>query len=223
MTVLPRQRLSTNKKLDFSPPDTSERFKTSEDLFDVEDDTIDFSTLDDGDEMPSAAATTTTNISNSNQPLIIHESTPGGGSANNNNNNSHFPTKNTNMFNQKKSQEKDYQEMLIVRQSLDFDERSFRDSYIRTESEIILKMRKDIDALYDWLDKLVAELTKSLNNFQETKKGSIEDKLRKIREHSVRADAINRSIQNFLTSIHHAYQHTFAAFLDNVREKDSSS
>ena len=105
--------------------------------------------------------------------------------------------------------------MLIVRQALDFDERDFRDNYIRTESEIILKMRKDIDALYDWLDRLVADLTRSLNTFQETKKTSIEEKLRIIREHSVRADSINRSIQNFLTSIQHAYQHTFAAFLDN--------
>jgi hypothetical protein len=39
--------------------------------------------------------------------------------------------------------------------------------------------------------------------------------LRAIRENSVRADSINRSIQNFLSSIQHAYQHTFAAFLDN--------
>ena len=46
--------------------------------------------------------------------------------------------------------------MLIVRQTIDFDERAFRDSYIRTESEIILKIRKDIDALfYDWLDRLL--------------------------------------------------------------------
>ena len=102
-------------------------------------------------------------------------------------------------------------------QALDFDERAFRDSYIRTESEIILKMRKDIDALYDWLDRLVADLTKSLNTFQETKKTSIEEKLRSIRENSVRADAINRSIQNFLTSIQHAYQHTFAPFLDHEK------
>ena len=137
-----------------------------------------------------------------------------------------FPSK----YHQKKSQEQDYQEMLIVRQSLDFDERQFRDSYIKTESEIILKMRskkkkilllllifaiEDVDSLYDWLDKMVAELTKTLNQCQEAKRGSTEDKLKTIREHSVRADAINRSIQNFLSSIQHAYQHTFAAFLDS--------
>lgn len=68
--------------------------------------------------------------------------------------------------------------------------------------------------MYDWLDRMVADLTKQLNQFQEVKKGSIEDKLKTIRDHSVRADAINRSIQNFLSSIQHAYQHTFAAFLD---------
>lgn len=45
------------------------------------------------------------------------------------------------MYHQKKTQEQDYQEMLIVRHALDFDERQFRDHYIRTESEIILKMR----------------------------------------------------------------------------------
>jgi hypothetical protein len=46
---------------------------------------------------------------------------------------------------QKKTQEQDYQEMLIVRQSLDFDERQFRDSYIKSESEIILKMRSILE------------------------------------------------------------------------------
>lgn len=61
---------------------------------------------------------------------------------------------------------------------------------------------------------MVAELTKTLNQCQEAKRSSVEDKLKTIREHSVRADAINRSIQNFLSSIQHAYQHTFAAFLD---------
>jgi uncharacterized phage-associated protein len=67
---------------------------------------------------------------------------------------------------------------------------------------------------------MVAELTRTLNQCQEAKRSSVEDKLKTIRDHSVRADAINRSIQNFLSSIQHAYQHTFAAFLDsNTQQK----
>ncbi len=62
---------------------------------------------------------------------------------------------------------------------------------------------------------MVAELTKTLNQCQEAKRASVEDKLKAIREHSVRADAINRSIQNFMSKIQHVYQHTFAAFLDS--------
>lgn len=48
-----------------------------------------------------------------------------------------------NKYHQKKTKEQDYQEMLIVRQALDFDERQFRDTYIKSESEIILKMRSN--------------------------------------------------------------------------------
>lgn len=210
MTVLPKQKLSFNKKIDFSseePVETDENSIIHDSHhshgvqeYEMEDEIIDFTSLEESYlqptvQEPSATSATSTMSSNNfpYEPASGHQ----------------------NLFNQKKTQEKDYQEMLIVRQSLDFDERAFRDSYIRTESEIILKMRKDIDALYDWLDRLVADLTKSLNTFQETKKTTIEEKLRAIRENSVRADSINRSIQNFLTSIQHAYQHTFAAFLDN--------
>lgn len=203
MTVLPRQKLSVNKKIDFS--DQSESMTTSNDP-EIEYDACDDEILVEGG-MEYALESIQSTI---HEPSYTTSyTTPNG------NDSSSFPQQT--VFNQKKSQEKDYQEMLIVRQALDFDERAFRDSYIRTESEIILKMRKDIDALYDWLDRLVAELTKSLNTFQETKKTSIEEKLRAIRENSVRADAINRSIQNFLTSIQHAYQHTFAPFLDNEK------
>lgn len=201
MTVLPRQTLSVNKKIDFS--DRSESMTTSNEP-EIEFDAYDDEILVEG-EMEYA-------LEPIHQPTIHEPSYPSYTTPNGNDTTS-FPQQT--VFNQKKSQEKDYQEMLIVRQALDFDERAFRDSYIRTESEIILKMRKDIDALYDWLDRLVADLTKSLNTFQETKKTSIEEKLRAIRENSVRADAINRSIQNFLTSIQHAYQHTFAPFLDH--------
>lgn len=124
----------------------------------------------------------------------------------------------------RKSKEANYQEMLIVRNSLDFDESLFREDYARCESELILKMRKDIDRLYDWLDKLVADLTKMLNVAQEEKKKSVEEKLRIIREDSVRADAINRSIQHFMTSVHQAYHHTFAAFLcDSTKTKNIDS
>lgn len=201
MTVLQKQKLSFNKKIDFSDKNLdsinedgehNNEFDGYDDVL-VADETMDF-TME------------------SNQPTIYEPTYASYPTASGNENPS-FPQQN--VFNQKKSQEKDYQEMLIVRQALDFDERAFRDSYIRTESEIILKMRKDIDALYDWLDRLVADLTKSLNTFQETKKTSIEEKLKAIRENSIRADAINRSIQNFLTSIQHAYQHTFAQFLDH--------
>ena len=203
MTILPRQKLSINKKIDFSAKSdimtTSNEQDNTFDAYDddilVEDETIDYT---EGIVQPT-----------------IHEPSYTSYATSNGNDTSSFPQQT--VFNQKKSQEKDYQEMLIVRQALDFDERAFRDSYIRTESEIILKMRKDIDALYDWLDRLVADLTKSLNTFQETKKTSIEEKLRAIRENSIRADAINRSIQNFLTSIQHAYQHTFAPFLDHEK------
>ena len=203
MTVLPKQKLSVNKKIDFSSQSGSintsneveKEFNEFDDDILVEEETIDFT---EGTIQPTI-----------HEPCYTSYTTPNGNDA------PSFPQQN--VFNQKKSQEKDYQEMLIVRQALDFDERAFRDSYIRTESEIILKMRKDIDALYDWLDRLVADLTKSLNTFQETKKTSIEEKLRAIRENSVRADAINRSIQNFLTSIQHAYQHTFAPFLDHEK------
>lgn len=199
MTVLPKQKLSINKKIDFSAEGNVEiEVRENQEEYEIDDETIDFTTLEESYLQPVVQEPTTipTNFSYEN----------------NTNNNSNF---HQNVFNQKKTQEKDYQEMLIVRQALDFDERAFRDSYIRTESEIILKMRKDIDALYDWLDRLVADLTKSLNTFQEAEKTTIEEKLRAIRENSVRADSINRSIQNFLTSIQHAYQHTFAAFLDN--------
>lgn len=200
MTILQKKKLSINKKIDFS--EDSEDFRNSKGEENVqyemiEDDEIDYTSLEE---------TCTYTIQ---EPINTN------GSAGNNGFPSHSSNNGNNVFNQKKTQEKDYQEMLIVRQALDFDERAFRDSYIRTESEIILKMRKDIDALYDWLDRLVAELTKSLNTFQESKKTTIEDKLKAIRENSIRADAINRSIQNFLTSIQHAYQHTFAPFLDN--------
>jgi hypothetical protein len=204
MTVLPKQKLSINKKIDFSNEGNVEiernEISINHGEYELEDETIDFTTLEESYLQPVVQEPTTTTI----QPNFSYE--------NSTNNNSSF---HQNVFNQKKTQEKDYQEMLIVRQEVDFDERAFRDSYIRTESEIILKMRKDIDALYDWLDRLVADLTKSLNTFQETEKATIEDKLRAIRENSVRADSINRSIQNFLSSIQHAYQHTFAAFLDN--------
>lgn len=208
MTVLPKQKLSINKKIDLTTseePEIDENeetvSKTEMEEYEMEDETIDFTTLDESYLQPTVIVNEpTTNIN------LAYEKHP----SSNNNQNFH-----QSVFNQKKTQEKDYQEMLIVRQSLDFDERAFRDSYIRTESEIILKMRKDIDALYDWLDRLVADLTKSLNTFQESKKTTIEEKLRAIRENSVRADSINRSIQNFLTSIQHAYQHTFAPFLDN--------
>lgn len=208
MTVLPRQKLSIGKKINFIEQFEGEIISTTTDSivddYEIEDGTIDYTALDENNFLqptvhePSSFNTNTTNFQ----------------STDNNSSSNAFP----NVFNQKKTQEKDYQEMLIVRQALDFDERAFRDSYIRTESEIILKMRKDIDALYDWLDRLVADLTKSLNTFQETKKTSIEEKLRAIRENSVRADAINRSIQNFLTSIQHAYQHTFAPFLERETE-----
>lgn len=199
MTVLPKQKLSINKKIDFSAEGNVEiEGFENQGEYEIDDETIDFTTLEESYLQPVVQEPTTIPSNFSYE--------------NNTNNNSNF---HQNVFNQKKSQEKDYQEMLIVRQALDFDERAFRDSYIRTESEIILKMRKDIDALYDWLDRLVADLTKSLNTFQETEKTTIEEKLRAIRENSVRADSINRSIQNFLTSIQHAYQHTFAAFLDN--------
>lgn len=202
MTVLPKQKLSINKKIDFSTEVNSEiegrEISMNQEEYEIDDEAIDFTTLEESYLQPVVQEPTAvpSNFSYENST----------------NNNSNF---HQNVFNQKKTQEKDYQEMLIVRQALDFDERAFRDSYIRTESEIILKMRKDIDALYDWLDRLVADLTKSLNTFQETEKTTIEEKLRTIRENSVRADSINRSIQNFLTSIQHAYQHTFAAFLDN--------
>ena len=207
MTVLPKQKLSINKRIDFSTGGNVEmEIEGNENSinhgiqeeYEIDDEAIDFTTLEESYLQPIVQEPT------SIPPNLSYEN------ATNNNSNFH-----QNVFNQKKTQEKDYQEMLIVRQALDFDERAFRDSYIRTESEIILKMRKDIDALYDWLDRLVADLTKSLNTFQETEKTTIEEKLRAIRENSVRADSINRSIQNFLTSIQHAYQHTFAAFLDN--------
>lgn len=210
MTILPKKKLSVNKKIDFS--EDSEVIEHQEQHND--DQVDDYEMIE--DETLSALENSYNYIQ---QPNTIQE--PSGTYYNNNSNetsagNNGFPQNNgNNVFNQKKTQEKDYQEMLIVRQALDFDERAFRDSYIRTESEIILKMRKDIDALYDWLDRLVADLTKSLNTFQESKKTTIEEKLRAIRENSIRADAINRSIQNFLTSIQHAYQHTFAPFLDN--------
>ena len=206
MTILQKKKLSVNKKIDFS--DASEEVLATKTIGQVQpddyemledEDAIDFSTLEESCNYVQPTIQEPSNVS-----FYNNEST---GNA--------FPQNNSNVFNQKKTQEKDYQEMLIVKQALDFDERAFRDSYIRTESEIILKMRKDIDALYDWLDRLVADLTKSLNTFQETKKTTIEEKLRTIRENSIRADAINRSIQNFLTSIQHAYQHTFAPFLDN--------
>lgn len=203
MTVLPRQRLSVNKKINFS--EHSETMTTSDEPeieFDAYDDEI---LVEEGVEYALEPI----------KPTIHEPTSYSSYTAPTGNDPPQFPQQN--VFNQKKSQEKDYQEMLIVRQALDFDERAFRDSYIRTESEIILKMRKDIDALYDWLDRLVADLTKSLNTFQETKKTSIEEKLRAIRENSVRADAINRSIQNFLTSIQHAYSHTFAPFLDHEK------
>lgn len=211
MTVLPRQKLSIGKKINFIEQFEGEVISTTTDSivddYEIEDGTIDYTALDENNFLqptvhePSSTSSFNTNTTNFQ-------------STDNNSSSNAFP----NVFNQKKTQEKDYQEMLIVRQALDFDERAFRDSYIRTESEIILKMRKDIDALYDWLDRLVADLTKSLNTFQETKKTSIEEKLRAIRENSVRADAINRSIQNFLTSIQHAYQHTFAPFLERETE-----
>lgn len=197
MTVLPKQKLDVNKKIDFSEIGAGVEIHE----FENENEEIDFTTIDDQELQPyiQEPQTDFNNNNNTNATFLNQSSS----------------MNQSNVFNQKKTQEKDYQEMLIVRQALDFDERDFRDNYIRTESEIILKMRKDIDALYDWLDRLVADLTRSLNTFQETKKTSIEEKLRIIREHSVRADSINRSIQNFLTSIQHAYQHTFAAFLDN--------
>lgn len=211
MTIVPKQKLTINKKIDFSHdsedvkdsgPQIAE-YEMGEDETGIDD----YALLEDEYQLEPTT--------------IIHEGYSNNNNSTNSNNNTYYEHASTsnplnaNVFNQKKTQEKDYQEMLIVRQSLDFDERAFRDSYIRTESEIILKMRKDIDALYDWLDRLVAELTKSLNTFQETEKSTIEEKLRAIRENSVRADSINRSIQNFLTSIQHAYQHTFAAFFDN--------
>ena len=192
MTIVPRQTLSVNQKIDFSEQSESMTVTNGQEIdydpYDVVDETIDFT--------EAGAMQTTT----------IHEpsSYP-------------YPGQQNVFNNQKKAQEKDYQEMLIVRQTIDFDERAFRDSYIRTESEIILKIRKDIDALYDWLDRLVAELTKSLNTLQEAKKNSIEEKLRAIREYSTRADAINRSIHNFTNSIQHAYQHTFAPFLEHEK------
>lgn len=210
MTVLPKQKLSFNKKVDFSQPADNLEDESSgnndhhhhqpiEDEFD--DALVEYVTTDEMSYL---------------QPIIQE---PMSISYMQSDQNNTFQGNSNNLFNQKKTQEKDYQEMLIVRQALDFDERAFRDSYIRTESEIILKMRKDIDALYDWLDRLVADLTKSLNNFQETKKTTIEEKLRTIRENSIRADGINRSIQNFLTSIQHAYQHTFASFLDSKEDE----
>lgn len=199
MTVLPKQKLSINKKIDFSNDGNENATDQGiQEDYEIDDETIDFTTLEESYLQPIVQ-----------EPTTIPQNFSYDNGSNNN------PNFHQNVFNQKKTQEKDYQEMLIVRQALDFDERAFRDSYIRTESEIILKMRKDIDALYDWLDRLVADLTKSLNTFQETEKTTIEEKLRAIRENSVRADSINRSIQNFLTSIQHAYQHTFAAFLDN--------
>lgn len=192
MTIVPRQTLSVNQKIDFSEQSESITVTNGQEIdydpYDEVDETIDFT---------EAGAM---------QPTTIHDpsSYP-------------YPGQQNVFNNQKKAQEKDYQEMLIVRQTIDFDERAFRDSYIRTESEIILKIRKDIDALYDWLDRLVAELTKSLNTLQEAKKNSIEEKLRAIREYSTRADAINRSIHNFTNSIQHAYQHTFAPFLEHEK------
>ena len=214
MTVLPRQKLSIGKKINFIEQQfEGEVISTTTDSivddYEIEDGTIDYTALDENNFIqPIVHEPSSTSTSSFNTNATNFQSTENNSSSN------AFP----NVFNQKKTQEKDYQEMLIVRQALDFDERAFRDSYIRTESEIILKMRKDIDALYDWLDRLVADLTKSLNTFQETKKTSIEEKLRAIRENSVRADAINRSIQNFLTSIQHAYQHTFAPFLERETE-----
>ena len=214
MTVLPRQKLSIGKKINFIEQQfEGEVISTTTDSivddYEIEDGTIDYTALDENNFIqPIVHEPSSTSTSSFNTNATNFQSTENNSSSN------AFP----NVFNQKKTQEKDYQEMLIVRQALDFDERAFRDSYIRTESEIILKMRKDIDALYDWLDRLVADLTKSLNTFQETKKTSIEEKLRAIRENSVRADAINRSIQNFLTSIQHAYQHSFAPFLERETE-----
>lgn len=203
MTVLPKQKLSFNKKIDFNQNQPLEKNESevesgqhTEEDYELDESLVEYVSMEEATYL---------------HPIIQE---PASSYMPNDQNNA-FQGNNTHLFNQKKSQEKDYQEMLIVRQALDFDERAFRDSYIRTESEIILKMRKDIDALYDWLDRLVAELTKSLNTFQETEKTTIEEKLRKIRENSIRADGINRSIQNFLSSIQHAYQHTFASFLDN--------
>ena len=73
----------------------------------------------------------------------------------------------------------------------------------------------NIDALYDCLDTMVADLSKSLNALQVSNHRKMEEQLRTIREDSVRADAINRSIQNFLMNLQQAYNQTFSAFLKN--------
>lgn len=111
--MIPRQKLAVNKKVDFSDAGFTPQSERSSKIELVPDDAL--------------------------EPEIIE---PFG------NENDTFIDKNPvqvfpSMYHQKKIQEQDYQEMLIVRQALDFDERQFRDGYIRTESEIILKMRSN--------------------------------------------------------------------------------
>ncbi len=107
--MIPRQKLSAYKKIDFStnePATPKSELNSKVEL------------LDDSPLEPEII-----------EPFENHESSV-----------QPFPS----MYHQKKTQEQDYQEMLIVRQSLDFDERLFRDSYIKSESEIILKMRSKL-------------------------------------------------------------------------------
>lgn len=121
--MIPRQKLSAYKKIDFSPDNSMPSNLTPKSEAHSKIELLD-------DSSPLEPEIIEPHLAN--EPSVQAQAFPSG-------------------YHQKKTQEQDYQEMLIVRQALDFDERQFRDSYIKSESEIILKMRSTAMPMSIWI------------------------------------------------------------------------
>jgi hypothetical protein len=100
-------------------------------------------------------------------------------------------------------------EMSIVRSRIGFDEQAFREKCQRLQAELASEFKSLIDGIYDMLDALVAEYSKSMYQIQVEQLKDFELQLAEIRRSSVQAATMEQAMQTFVGQIQAAYRNAF--------------
>ena len=99
--------------------------------------------------------------------------------------------------------------MSTVKTRLGFDEQAFRELCHHHQANLNCELKAIVDQLYDCLDVMVAEISKTLYQSQSAAFKHYDDKLVEIRKTAVQAESVEHCIRNFSSMVQQAYDHAF--------------